>query len=124
MAAKRSTLWFGYLEAGEKTSPVVRDDSLSTGRNSTVYLFNLNKGRILEYRRDIVGSKLRDLNDEESAMVASLRLAFDQAREGFQPRGSMKPPQPPRMPKKAPQPEEEDLVFEDDRAMAFIDDDS
>jgi len=89
-----------------------------------VYLFNFNKGRILEYRRDIVESKLRDLNGEEAAMVTSLRTAFDRARNGFQPRGSMKLPNPPRLPKKEPKPEEEDFVYEDDKPMAFIDDDS
>jgi len=43
MAAKRNTLWFGYLEAGEKGTPVVRDTSMDTGTSATVYLFNQRK---------------------------------------------------------------------------------
>ena len=86
MAVKQSALFFGCLEAGEKSSLVVRDDKLGTGTTSTIYLFNLKKGRILEYRRDIVEAKLRDLIDEEQSSVGELLEAFEQARKGFVPR--------------------------------------
>lgn len=55
-------LWFGFLEAGKSSSPVMRDAVFDTGNHETTYLFNLAKGRILEYRRDIVEQKLRELS--------------------------------------------------------------
>jgi hypothetical protein len=86
MAAKKKKLWFGFLEAGEKGSPVVRDAGLETGSPKTVYLFNFMKGKILEYRWDIVGAKLRELTERELAMVPEMRKSFMSAREGFEPR--------------------------------------
>ncbi len=65
MATKQETLWFGYLEAGKKSGPVVRDVTLGTGTETTFYLFSLNRGAILEYRRDIAEPKLRELTEEE-----------------------------------------------------------
>lgn len=96
MVARRSTLWCGFLEAGDKGSPVVRDASLDTGNPNTVYLFNFIKGRILEYRRDIVEPKLRELRTDELTMVHSLRSAFETARAGFEPRSGFRRTSPPR----------------------------
>lgn len=112
MAAKRSSFWFGYLEAGEKGSPVVRDDSMDMGTPSTVYLFNRKKGRILEYRRAICEPKLRELRDDEIEMVASIQKAFEKARDGFTPRATRRPASPPR--KSKPQPEPDLPDFDDD----------
>jgi hypothetical protein len=114
MAARRSTLWCGYLEAGEKGSPVVRDNSLDTGNPATVYLFNFIKGRILEYRRDIVDLKLRELGAEELGMVRSLRAAFETARSGFTPRGGVRSAPVPRRRKRTIEVsvEPEDLDFD------------
>jgi hypothetical protein len=94
----------GFLEAGKSSSPVVRDASLDTGNPRTIYLFNLSRGRILEYRKDIVEQKLRELSDNESSMVQNMESAFHQARAGFTPRGirrtvSVRPP------KSQPEPE-------------------
>lgn len=86
MAKKKSKLWFGFLEAGAKGSPVVRDEALTTGNPATVYLFNFMKGKILEYRRDIVEIKLRELGTEELAMVPEMRAAYLDASQSFQPR--------------------------------------
>ena len=86
MAAKGRHLWFGFLEAGEKGSPVIRDRSLDTGQSWTMYLFNMRKGRIIEYRRDIVEVKLRDLAPEEQSLVPELRKAYTRVRETFEPR--------------------------------------
>ena len=76
MAARKKKIWFGFLEAGVKGSPVVRDAELATGDPKTVYLFNFMKGKILEYRRDIVEVKLRELAAEELAMIPELRKAY------------------------------------------------
>ena len=86
MAARKKKIWFGFLEAGMKGSPVVRDAELSTGDPKTLYLFNFMKGKILEYRRDIVEAKLRELAAEELAMIPELRKAYKQVRGGFEPR--------------------------------------
>ena len=60
--------------------------ALDTGTPTTIYLFNMKKGRILEYRLDVVEPKLRELTAEEEDMVPSLTTAFEQARTGFVPR--------------------------------------
>ncbi len=86
MATKRKKVWFGYLEAGGKASPVVRDAELLTGDPKTLYLFNFMKGKILEYRRDIVEVKLRELAAEELAMIPEIRKAYKIVRESFSPR--------------------------------------
>lgn len=115
MGKKQKSLWLGFLEAGSKRSPIVRDSSLETGSQKTVYLFNLMKGRILEYRRDIVEPKLRELSDEELAEAASLKEAFEQARAGFTPRAKHRDQPMPRRRSKLPEPEEPDLDVEEIR---------
>jgi hypothetical protein len=87
MSKRKQPLWLGFLDAGERSSPVVRDPTLDTGNPATIYLFNLMRGRILEYRRDIVELKLREFLPQESSMVKALQDAFQVAREDFTPRG-------------------------------------
>ena len=101
MATKQETLWFGYLKAGKKSGPVVRDVTLGTGTDKTFYLFSLNRGAILEYRRDIAEPKLRELTEEEMETVDDLRQAFEQARKKFTPREARKPKPVPAPKKKA-----------------------
>ena len=117
MTAKKAKLWFGFLEAGSKGSPVVREDGMETGNRDTIYLFNFLKGKILEYRRDIVERKLRELTAQEQPMVPELRTAFKAVREGFEPRPArLRPPAP----KAAPRRREPDLAdFVDDVELDF-----
>ena len=123
MTAERRRLWFGFLEAGEKRSAVVRDSALETGSRDTIYLFNFKKGRILEYRRDIVEPKLRELSAEELTMVAELKEAFESARSGFSlPPVNRAVSPPPRQRIKLPEveipdfdPDELPQLFDDDR---------
>jgi hypothetical protein len=96
MAAKKKHLWFGFLEAGEKGSPVIRDLSLDTGQSWTMYLFNLRKGRIIEYRRDIAEPKLRELTQEELDGVADMEAAYNLVRPDFIPRAEKRFVPPPR----------------------------
>ena len=112
MAAKQSSLWFGFLEAGAKGSLVVRDHSIDTGSPITIYLFNFEKGRILEYRRDIAEPKLRELTDDERERLKELREAFKKARKGFTPRVTLRPTPPPKEPE--PEPEIPDFEADDD----------
>ena len=114
MAAKQETLWFGYLEAGEKGGLVVRDVTLGTGTPATFYLYNLNRGAILEYRRDIAEPKLRELTEEEMESIEDLRQAFEQARKKFTPREARKPKPLPPTRKKARVEEDDEVDVEDD----------
>lgn len=125
MAAKRNSLWFGFLDAGAKGSLVVRDLSIDTGAPNTIYLFNFAKGRILEYRRDIAEPKLRELNDKEREKLRELRQAFNKARNGFTPRVAVRP-QRVRKPEPEPEPEPEipDFEADDDFPPPVSDDDA
>lgn len=82
-----NNLWYGYLEAGAKSSPVMMDRRLNTGDPNTLYLFNLNRGEILEYKRAIIEPKLRELGETEQGLCSELKSAFGKIRSGFTPRG-------------------------------------
>ena len=84
----KKNLWYGYLEAGANSTPVMRDDALDTGNPKTVFLFNLARGRILEYSREIVEPKLRELNGKESKAVAELDAGYKEARRNFKDRSA------------------------------------
>ena len=84
----KSTIWYGYLEAGDKSTAVAIDERLNTGNPNTLYVFNLARGKILEYTREIAEAKLRELAAEEAALVAELKPAFDAARREFNTRGA------------------------------------
>ena len=123
MASKQETLWFGYLNAGKKGGPVVRDVTLGTGTPTTFYLYNMNRGAILEYRRDIAEPKLRELTEEEMKTVDELRQAFEQARKKFTPREARKPKPLPPPKKKARVEADDDVdVEDDDKSDAKTDD--
>ena len=81
----KGPLWFGYLEAGNKSSAVVRDDRLDTGSRKTVFLFNFERRQIIEYTREIVDPKLRDLKPAESKLIDELTAAYNEARRAFKP---------------------------------------
>jgi hypothetical protein len=87
-AKKNSPVWYGFLQAGDRSSPVIRDDRLDTGNHKTLYLFNLNRNLILEYSREVVEPKLRDLKPDESVTVAELDAAYKKARRTFKDRGA------------------------------------
>lgn len=79
----KNSFWYGYLDAGDKSSAVLRDPDLNTGNNKTVFLFNLARNRILEYNLEIVEPKLRPLKDAEKDLVKALDSAFQAARHDF-----------------------------------------
>jgi hypothetical protein len=80
-------LWFGFLDAGKKSSAVLIDDRLSTGTAKTVYAFNLARGQILEYDRTIIEPRLRELTAEEKGVMDELKGAYGKALQEFRPRG-------------------------------------
>ncbi|MCB1857589.1 MAG: hypothetical protein KDI63_04925 [Gammaproteobacteria bacterium] len=78
----KNEVWYGYLEAGNKSSPVVRDLSLETKSRKTVYLYNHARGCFLEYALEIVEPKLRELTADDIPLK-DLRSAFRAARKTF-----------------------------------------
>lgn len=92
---KKETLWYGYLNAGQKSTPILLDHELPTNNGETVYLFNLMRGEILEYQRQVVEAKLQELNvDEQSEIINQLKEAYTKARRNFKPRGARGPQSP------------------------------
>jgi|GEM_PF-2166917 len=81
-------IWYGYLEAGEKSSPVLIDPQLETGDAKTLYMYNLNSKRIIEYKREIAEPKLRVLNEQESAFIQDLKQGYEAVRKEFTPRNN------------------------------------
>ncbi len=79
----KNFIWCGYLEAGDKSTPVVVDQRLETGNPETLYLFNLKRNEILTYNRGIVEPKLRELRNDEAGLVQDLKNAYAKARRSF-----------------------------------------
>jgi hypothetical protein len=79
----KNFIWCGYLEAGDKSSPVVKDERLDTGNPDTIYLFNFKRNEILQYNRQIVEPKLRELRESEEEILGELRAAYSRARRNF-----------------------------------------
>lgn len=77
-------IWYGFLEAGEKSSPVLVDKSLDTGNPNLIYIYNLSRDKIIEYRRDIVESKLRELRSDEAKVEKELATRYEAARQLFE----------------------------------------
>ncbi len=78
--------WYGYLEAGAKSSPVLLDRKLDTGNPETFYLYNLARKAILEYNRQIVEPKLRELKDKEAKLADELKQTYGDVLRNFTPR--------------------------------------
>ncbi len=83
-----NSLWYGVLDAGDKSSPVLLDRRMNTGNAKTVYIFNLKRGAILEYSREIVEPKLREFGTGEDGVIAELKEGFTEAKRNFKPRGA------------------------------------
>jgi len=59
--SKGRSCWYGYLMAGERSSPLLRDGRLETRNAKTIYMYNLKRGERIEYALEIVEKKLREL---------------------------------------------------------------
>jgi hypothetical protein len=79
---KKNAVWYGFLQAGKKSSPVVLDASLETKTAKTIYLFNYIQGKFLEYSREIVEPKLQELGPDDQ-VLKELKSAFKTARKTF-----------------------------------------
>jgi hypothetical protein len=76
-----SNIWYGVLEAGEKSSPVVRDFSME-GNAKRVYLYNYARNQFIEYSLAIVEPKLRELAEGDVSRE-ELEKAFNTAYQAF-----------------------------------------
>lgn len=74
-------IWYGVLEAGSKTSPVVRDPSIQTD-SSNVWLYNHARDTFVQYSLAIVEPKLRKLAKDDISQD-ELEQAFKNARKSF-----------------------------------------
>ena len=101
-----------------KGTPVIRDRSLNTGQPSAITL-NLRKGRIIEYKRDIVESKLRELTRDELNVVAEMESAYESVRPGFTPRAELWSAPRPRRRHREPELDLPDVDL--DEVMPFLD---
>ena len=75
LSKSKNGFWYGYLEAGDKSTAVLRDPELDTGNKKTVFLFNLARKQILEYTLAIVEPKLRGLKTSEQALIAFMTIS-------------------------------------------------
>ena len=124
MSAK--DIWYGVLEAGEKTSPVVRDASLEAAQNK-IYLYNHVRNEFVEYAQAIVEPKLRELAAGDISSK-ELEKAFKAARQAFLsarkiPAVSDKKAAAPPVKKNNVEDEPEFDTVDDDEIEEFIDDD-
>lgn len=78
----KNDIWYGFLQAGAQSSPVVRDMTLETNSRKTVWLYNHARGKFLEYALEIVEPKLRELEDGDIPLK-ELDKAFNAARKTF-----------------------------------------
>ncbi|MGB5306048.1 MAG: hypothetical protein WBO57_07380, partial [Gammaproteobacteria bacterium] len=84
----KASVWYGYLKAGDRSSPVLRDIRLDTANPVTIYMYNLVRGEIIEYAREIVEKKLRELKPAETKYIAELDAGYKKARRSFKGRGA------------------------------------
>jgi hypothetical protein len=124
MSAK--DIWYGVLDAGEKTSPVVRDTTLDAS-SGKVWLYNHLRNQFIEYAEAIVEPKLRELTTGDIPQK-ELDEAFKAARQAFSSSRKISTwsdtkPAAPRV-KKEDEEDELDIDIPDDDDMEeFIDDD-
>ena len=100
----KQKLWFGFLEAGSKSSPVVIDRSMGGADGNTLFAYNHNKKEIKRYVRDLIEPKLRELTAEEKKLEASLKKGFSASLKN----GNFKAPKSLNIPEKessAPKPD-------------------
>lgn len=122
----KQNLWYGFLEAGKKSSPVAIDYNMDTGENHTLFIYNHNRQEILKYVRELAEPKLRELTAKEKELEASLKKGFTESLKTFKnpiakifdsPAKSNKPSPKVDTPKEEPEVEisgMEDDIWEDD----------
>jgi hypothetical protein len=76
--------WKGVLASSRGNSIVFRDASLPEAAPGRVYLYNADRGAVVEYVAEIVSAKLRDFTDAEAAALdAGIEKKWKTARDAF-----------------------------------------
>lgn len=83
----KDALWFGYLEIGDKSTPVALEPKLNTSNPETLYLFHFQRNEFVEYQRKIVKPKLREFTEDEADVNKEVKKAYIKAVKEFAPRG-------------------------------------
>jgi hypothetical protein len=116
-----NNIWYGVLEAGSKTAPVVRDLSMPASNNS-IWLYNHARNTFVEYTLAIVEPKLRELTKSDISQD-ELDQAFKAARKDFAPaRKTRQWDDKAPASKPARKKDDTDIEIADDDAEEFIDD--
>jgi hypothetical protein len=121
---KTKDIWYGVLDAGEKTSPVVLDATLDASQGK-VWLYNHQRNQFIEYARAIVEPKLRELTSEDIAQK-ELDEAFKAALLAFSSTHKIStwPDTKPAAPRVKNEDEEDELnidISDDDDMEEFVD---
>jgi len=119
----KSDIWYGFLQAGAHSSPVVRDMTLETNNRKTLYLYNHARGRFLEYAREIVEAKLRELETGDIALK-ELDRAFKAARKSFSSGRTARKWTEEVTPTSTPEPDEPGLPSDLDTTIDFVEEDA
>ncbi len=80
----RSSRWYGKLETSTRFMLVIFDPKLPPAPTGQVYLFNAERGAIVQYMWSVVSERLRDLTaEEQKAAQGQLEQAWKTARRNF-----------------------------------------
>jgi hypothetical protein len=63
----RKTLWYGKLDTPNFSNTVLFDPDLPDPPKGKLYLYNHERGQVVQYVQDLVSSKLRELTAQELA---------------------------------------------------------
>ena len=80
---KNQKFRYGFLEAGAKSSPVLINSKLNANNEKNLYIYNLNRDSIIEYQRQIVEPKIRELNPDEINLIEDLVSGYKAASKNF-----------------------------------------
>jgi hypothetical protein len=122
----KNDIWYGILDAGEKTSPVVRDLTIQASNPNNVWLFNHSRNAFVEYSLAIVEPKLRELGkgdlskDDLDKAFKAARKTFATARKLVKQEGKAPSAKPGR--KKDAELDDDSIEDDDNDADEFIDD--
>jgi hypothetical protein len=65
----RKTLWYGKLDTPNFSNTVLFDPELPEPPKGKLYLYNHERGQVVQYVHDLVSPRLRDLTDQEMAEI-------------------------------------------------------
>lgn len=67
----RKTTWYGKLETATSSVEVIYDPTLPEAPKGRVYLYNVERGQIVQYVWEIVSELLREAEGDERAEIKS-----------------------------------------------------